>query len=53
MVKFKIVVNNLERPCDKTTIVTPHLANYNMALVWLELNAPYRYYGIVSSKKED
>jgi len=52
MVKYKIVVNNLEKQHEKTTIITPHVTNYKMALVWLGLNAPYRYYGIVSSKKE-
>ncbi len=51
MVKFEIVVINLQEPYQKVTIKTPDLANKDMALAWLEYNKPFEHYGIISMKK--
>jgi len=51
MAKYEIIVNNLEKPYDKTKIITPNLANKNMALTWIKYNRPFKFYGIISIRK--
>jgi len=51
MPRYEIVIQNLEKPYNKTTLTTPLLANRQMALTWLRYNTPFRYYSVISIRE--